>query len=267
MRWVMKVYILDMGYLETRKMNVVEINEGNIDNQNEIVKLPIMAVLIDCEYGKILYDLGCNPEAMNGYWPNYLKEIYPLFLTDEQHLENQLALCGVKTEDIDIIILSHLHLDHCGNLNLFLNADVYVPKEDFTYAQSLVRTDRNPETHGGYIKADLDVPIKKYNLIDCDTKLFDGIEIITLPGHTPGLLGLMLHTKNNGTIIFPQDCIYTEEIYGPPAKASGLLFDKEKFFSSIEKVRDLQSKHNAKVMFAHDDVFFNTIKKAPFYYD
>ena len=267
----MKVYILDTGYLETDKNNVVGgATIGSYSNphvKNEWIKLPVMAVLIDHPGGKILYDLGSNPEAMNGYWPKNLQEIYPLYQTKEQRLENQLALCGTKPEEIKKVIISHMHLDHAGNLDMFKHADVYVSKADFMQSQTQVRLNVDPLTHGGYIKADLDVSVKQYHLIEEDFEFEEGIEIINLPGHTPGLLGIVIHLKNEGTLIFPQDSVYTSEIYGPPVKSSGLLYDSLSFFKSINKVRALEKKYNAKVFFAHDYEFFQTIKVAPKYYE
>lgn len=266
----MKVYILNTGYLETDKNNVVAgatVGTKSCPHvENEWIKLPVMAVLIDLGHEKILYDTGSHPDAMSGYWPVHLQEIYPLYQTEGQRLENQLALCGCKPEDITKVVLSHMHLDHAGNLNLFPHADVYVPKEDFMYAQSLVRLNKDPLTHGGYIKADLDVEVKQYHLVDGDFDLAEGIRLIQLPGHTPGLLGVVVHTEKDGTLIFPQDCVYNSEIYGPPAKPSGLLYDSLAFLKSIEKVRQLQKRYNAQVFYAHDESFFNTVKKAPEYY-
>lgn len=267
----MKVYVLNTGYLETDKNNVVACatmgTRSNPCVQNEWIKLPVMSVLIEHEEGKILYDLGSNPAAMDGYWPENLQEIYPLYQSYEQRLENQLALCGTKPEEIKKVVLSHLHLDHAGNLHLFPHADIFVPKADFHFAQSLVRQNPNPSTHGGYIKADLDVSVKQYHLVEEDFELVPGVQIVNLPGHTPGLLGLVVQLEKDGTLIFPQDSVYCSEIYGPPAKASGLLYDSLSFFRSIEKVRKLEKKFAAKVFFAHDEEFFKTIRKAPEFYE
>jgi glyoxylase-like metal-dependent hydrolase (beta-lactamase superfamily II) len=134
-------------------------------------------------------------------------------------------------------------------------------------AQTQVRLNENPLTHGGYIKADMDVSVKQYHLVEEDFEFAKGIEIVNLPGHTPGLLGIVVHLENEGTLIFPQDCVYSSEIYGPPAKASGLLYDSLSFFKSIEKVRALEKKYDAKVFFAHDEEFFKTIKLAPEFYE
>lgn len=265
----MKLYILNTGYLETDKNNIVGgATVGTRSKpivENQWIKLPVMTFLIDTGSGYILYDTGSNPEAMNGYWPIGLQEIYPLYQTKEERLENQLALCGVKPEDIKTVVISHMHLDHAGNLHLFKHADVYVPAEDFRQAQAQVHLNPDPATHGGYVKADLDVEIKQYHLVDQDFELMPGVEVITLPGHTPGLLGLVVHL-DGGTIIIPQDCVYSAENYGPPAKVSGLLYDTLSFFKSIEKVRALEKKYNAKVIYAHDYEFFKTLDLAPKFY-
>lgn len=267
----MKLYILNTGYLETDKNNVVGCGQiGTFSNPhitNKWIKLPVMAFLIETDDGYILYDTGSHPDAMKGYWPTNLQEVYPLYQKPEERLENQLALCGVKPEEIKKVIISHLHLDHAGGLHLFKHADIYVPKEDFMHAQTVVHLNPNPATHGGYVKQDLEVPVKQFHLVDEDFEIAKGVDVIQLPGHTPGLLGVVVHLNNEGTIILPQDCVYTAEIFGPPAKMSGLLYDSISYFKSIEKVRKIQKQYDAQVIYAHDEEFFNTLKLAPEYYE
>ena len=265
----MKLWFLNTGYLETDKNNVVGCSViGTYSNphiQNEWIKLPVMSFLIETDDGYILYDTGSNPEAMNGYWPENLQEIYPLYQKPEEQLDKQLALCGVKPEDVKTVVLSHMHLDHAGGLYLFPHADVYVPKQDYEYAQVMVHKNPNPATHGGYVKVDCEAPAN-YIMVDHDIELAKGVEVICLPGHTPNLLGLVVHLDSQ-TIILPQDAVYTVEIYGPPAKASGFLYDSISYFKSIEKIRELQKKYDAKIIPAHDWEFFQTIRLAPDYYE
>lgn len=265
----MKLYILNTGYLETDKNNVVGgATVGTYSNpyvQNEWIKLPVMSFLIQTDDGYILYDTGSHPDAMKGYWPKNLQEIYPLYQKEEERLENQLALCGVKPEDIKTVVISHMHLDHAGGLHLFPHANIYVPKEDYQQAQVMVHKSPNPANHGGYVKADCEAS-GNYILVDHDMEIAKGIKLLCLPGHTPNLLGILLQ-MDNGNYILPQDCIYTEEIYGPPVKSSGLLYDSLSFFKSIEKVRELQQQYQAKIIFAHDYEFFKTLKLAPEFYD
>lgn len=265
----MKLWFLNTGYLETDKNNVVGCSViGTYSSphiQNEWIKLPVMAFLIETEDGYILYDTGSHPDAMKGYWPKNLQEIYPLYQKPEERLENQLALCGVKPEDIKTVVISHMHLDHAGGLYLFPHADIYVPKEDYECALVSVHKNPDPTKHGGYVKADCEAPAN-YIPVDHDIELAKGVELICLPGHTPNLLGVVVHLES-GTIILPQDAVYTVEIYGPPAKGSGFLFDSISYFKSIEKIRELQKKYDAKVIPAHDWEFFQTLNLAPAYYD
>ncbi len=39
--------------------------------------------------------------------------------SEDQQIVNQLAKIGVKPEEIDIVVNSHLHFDHCSNNKLF----------------------------------------------------------------------------------------------------------------------------------------------------
>jgi glyoxylase-like metal-dependent hydrolase (beta-lactamase superfamily II) len=267
---VKKLYILNTGYLETDKNNVVSAwtvgTKSDPNVKNDWVKLPVMAFLLDTDDGYILYDTGSNPEAMKGYWQKVLTEIYPLYQKPEETLDKQLTLCGISPKDIQTVVLSHMHLDHAGNLQLFPHATVYVPRLDFYAGQAQVRLNPDPNTHGGYVKGDMDRSVKQYVLVDHDFELVPGVEIINLPGHTPGLLGLVVHLPKQ-TIVIPQDCIYSSEIYGPPVRLSGLLYDSIAFPKSVEKVRSIAKKYSANVIFAHDEAFFKTLKLAPEYYE
>lgn len=109
------------------------------------------------------------------------------------------------------------------------NADVYVPKADFEFSQSTVHQPTDPTAYVGYCKKDLEVPVRQYILVEDEFEIVPGVEVINLPGHTPGL-----------------------------------LHNRSEYFKSIEKVRMLEKKYNATVIPAHDWDLFQTLKKAPF---
>jgi glyoxylase-like metal-dependent hydrolase (beta-lactamase superfamily II) len=267
----MKLYVLDNGWLECDANWMVAMSVvGTLEDktpQTKWIRIPVYAVLIDSPEGKVLYDTGCHPEAMAGYWPPGLRSIFPYYHNPDQLLLRQLELAGTAPEEIRTLVLSHMHLDHAGNAHLFRNAEVFVHRKDYAYGKSLTKSSPDPADHGAYVKADLDIPEGNLHLVDDDFELAKGIEIITLPGHTPGILGLMAHLRNSGTMIFPMDAVYTEKNYGPPVKMSGIVYDSVSFTDSIEKIRRLQGKYDAKVMYSHDMPFFKTMRLAPRYYD
>lgn len=266
----MKVYVLNNGWMECDENWMVDKSViGTASNKSPKVnwiQVPVYTVLIDHPEGKILFDTGCHPDAMKGYWPG-LQEFFPHHCEDSNKLTAQLALTGTKPEEIKTVVLSHLHFDHAGNLHLFKHADVYVHQKEFEYGQRLVHLSPDPAMHGAYVKADLEVPVKQFHLVDEDMELVPGVEILSLPGHAPGILGLALHLSKEGTLVFPGDAVMNHHLYGPPAKASGIMYDSLESFRSVEKVRRYAAKYKAKVMFSHDMEFFKTMKAAPDYYE
>ncbi len=265
----MRFYILDLGYLEGDKNMIVACStvgtRSNPHVENEWIKIPVIGVLIDTGEEYILYDTGCNPDAMNGYWPKRMQEMSPAYMTEEQHLENQLALCGVKPEEINTVVLSHLHVDHAGNLQLFPHANVYVPLKDYRNALVAVHCTPDKEKQIGYARQDLERPAN-YIMVDEDMTLRPGIELINLPGHVEGLLGLVLHLESE-TYLFPADCLYMQESYGPPPRLTGVPYDIRAWMKSINKVRRLEKEYHAKIMYGHDWEFEKTMKLAPEYYE
>jgi len=265
-----KVYILNLGKLECDENWMVAMSTtGTKENKNvssNWVEIPVYAVLIDHPDGKILFDLGCHPKACEGHWCQELVNTFPFTFEDDQRLENQLKLVNTRPEDISKVILSHMHMDHIGNIHLFKHADVYVSSKEFEYAQTIVHLNQDPKSHEAYVKKDVEMPVKQYHLLDEDTEFLPGIDFIFLPGHTAGSSGLIVHLENDGVLIFPMDAIYNKKILGPPAKASGFVHNSIAYFKSIEKVRALAKKHQAQIMFSHDMEEFEKMKKAPDYY-
>ncbi len=266
----MKVYILDNGILEFDANCLVNFTTRatsvNKTPVHKWIKIPIYAVLIDHPQAKILYDTGCASNSMEGKWPEYHTIENTYTFTEDQRFDNQLQKAGFKPEDIDIVVMSHMHLDHAGNLDMFKHADVYVHKEDFANGLVVTHKSPDPNTYGGYIRADLEVPCN-FKLVEDEFELVPGVQILNLPGHSPGVLGLMVHLKNSGTLIFPSDALYSRENYGPPPRISGIFYDSINFFKTIEKIRKLEKKYDAQVMFSHDIGFFQTMKLTPGYYD
>jgi glyoxylase-like metal-dependent hydrolase (beta-lactamase superfamily II) len=248
-----KVFILNSGHVENdANLVVVGTVVGTKQCKNPTVqwiKVPIYAVLVDHPQRKILFDLGMRP----GYlYPKERSDITPTYQRKEQLLERQLALAGCEPKDVSAVVLSHFHWDHCGNLHLFDHAEIYLNPSELK---------SNPA-----VRVLPGISIKKPHYIYKDSDIVPGVRVITLPGHTVGTLGMVVRLKEEGTLIFTSDAVPSKGNYGPPARLQDTVYDNLRYFKSIEKVRRLEAKYKARVMFSHDMELFQTMKKAPAFY-
>ena len=120
----MKVYLLDNGSLLMDK-SFITWNHG----QGTEVRFPVYAVYVDHPEAKVMIDTGFNKEWVERKLPFEKPE-----QSEEQTIPAQLAKIGVKPEDIDIVINSHLHMDHCGANTLFSQATFYFSKSELRHA-------------------------------------------------------------------------------------------------------------------------------------
>ncbi len=252
------VWLLDLGTLYAKQESIVCRDQP--ENTNRI-HLPVMAVLVRHESGFLLFDTGCRPDAMEGGWPQNMQAAFPLTRSPQQDLTHQLALCGVSPEQIGTVVLSHLHLDHAGNVSLFPHARCIVPAEDLALARSLVK-EEDPARRGGYIRRDIEELPEDLIGLTQDETLFPGVRLLSLPGHTPGLLGMAVSSSGE-TLLFPSDAVYTADNYGPPPVSPRSPYNREQLLQSVSRVRELADTLGARVIFSHDINLWGRLPHAP----
>ena len=122
----------------------------------------------------------------------------------EQGVRDALARVGITPEEVDILVLSHLHHDHAGNFHLFRNARVFVQRSEYDFAQNPI-----PTMRFYYDPAERIRELEKMDLVivDGDVPIAEGVRAIHLPGHTPGNQGLVVNTKK-GDAVLTGDQIY-----------------------------------------------------------
>lgn len=102
-------------------------------------------------------------------------------------LIRSLAAEGLKPADIEIVLPTHLHFDHAGNLELFPDAQVIVQREELFHAMDPVPSQRIFYWRETVAELNDRKRGKQMRLVDGDFTLFDGIEVLKSPGHTPGM--------------------------------------------------------------------------------
>ncbi|MFD1170709.1 MBL fold metallo-hydrolase [Oceanobacillus caeni] len=103
-------------------------------------------------------------------------------------LMEKLQEHNVNQDDIDGIIISHLHFDHAVNWMLFPNASIYIHRFEL-YPNTVFEDFAVPEFHREKLLNHLNLQFV------AEGDEMDGMKVIELPGHTEGLIGLQIGEK------------------------------------------------------------------------
>jgi glyoxylase-like metal-dependent hydrolase (beta-lactamase superfamily II) len=188
----------------------------------------------------ILVDTGAAHEE----WPSrtYHHPITPLRTSTPA--ENALAKHGVGPDDVDIIINTHLHWDHCFNNSLFPKAAVYVQETEVRFAACPVPTQRNYyETFQLGMTPRWTESAARFRTVDGDFSLCSGIDLLFLPGHTDGFQGVLVNTTA-GPCLIASDCLPLYENWpgqGAEFHATGIHTDLSALFSSYQRIAQLNA--------------------------
>lgn len=143
--------------------------------------------------------------------------------------EDALASVNLEPENIDMIIHTHLHNDHCENDYKCVNAEVYVQKTEFEFMQN-----PHPVDHRYYSDVLDDV---KVVLVDGDTQIEDGIDVIFSPGHSVGGQSVAVNTSQGKAVITGFCCNDKNFPSTGPAIAPGVHIDLTEAYDSIQKIK------------------------------
>ncbi len=173
----------------------------------------------------------------------------------------QLADLGVWPQDIDILICTHFDPDHAGYHDAFTQAELVVQRAHYELARS---------GHPRYAaaRAHWDNPALRYRLIEGDTELLPGITLLETSGHCPGHQSVLVELPQTGKILLAIDAVAMERLFTPERRAWPLDDDEEQLRASTRKLLDLVEREQvALVIFGHDGQQWQTLRKAPEYYE
>lgn len=187
------------------------------------IMLPIYAFAIKGGDKKILVDTGLE-EFMAP--PNLEERIgFPVM-----EFEEALKTVGWTPEDVDIVIHTHLHNDHCENDSKCVNAKVYVQKAELDFFN-----EPHPVDHRYYPDVLDGVNVVT---VEGDAKIVDGIEVMLTPGHTPGGQSVVVDTAKGKAIITGLCCNAENFPAGGGVICPGVLLDTIKAYESMTRIRE-----------------------------
>ncbi|EJT01367.1 N-acyl homoserine lactonase family protein [Rhizobium sp. CCGE 510] len=193
----MKMHFLEGGRLRMRRSIYVPGAP-----KEEAIELPVHATLVRHPQGNALFDSGCSPEAAidpGARWGGLSKVMTPIF-SPERTVVHQLKTLALDSEDIDVVICSHLHPDHCGCNSYFRRATILCHEAE---AQAATASDAENQ---GYLRGEWDQP-QGFQTFNAEHDVFDDgrIVLLPMPGHTPGMTVARVELEKDGSFILASD--------------------------------------------------------------
>lgn len=234
-------------------------NRSNPAKPAEWIDCPTHAVLVDHPDGRILWDTSCPRDWEERWGPTGLQEFFPYDgVGEDEYLDSRLTQLGLAPGDVDVVVMSHLHFDHAGNLKAFADAGARLVCHDkeYEHAHSF-----DGLFQGAHLKTDYEGV--KFETVSGDTELFPGVTLLETPGHTPGTMSMRLDLADTGTMIFTSDAVYMKASYGPPPVGAAIVWDNQAWLRSVEKIRNIAERSDATVVFGHDPDQIRQLRLAP----
>jgi len=237
-----------------------------------IIPLPILRLDIDMGFMTYLYNYGIKRSTVTYCW--YIDGADKNILVDTgadaetarnwrglpaeniMSLEDALAGLKLKPGDIDIVIQTHLHWDHCSNTHKCRNAKILVTEKELAFARS-----PHPMMVGypwHLLKGLNFVPING------QYEVAPGIELIPVPGHSPGTQAVCVNTEG-GRAVLTGFCCLKENFELPeelkekmPVIAPGIHLNAVDAYESA-----LRAKEMADILIPIHDPSYETVKSIP----
>lgn len=247
----LRVYALTCGWLTVPTALLLEGESGSLT-------VPVPAFLIDHPKGRALFDTGLHVDAQTDPDTRLgrLAPFHTVHFNPGEEIRTRLAQVGCAAEQVDIVINSHLHFDHCGGNEQLPNATLLVQRREWEAAHDgelIERVYYDPQDydHG-----------HRVHLVDGEHDVFGDGSVVCVPthGHTPGHQSLRIRAGGDDLVLTGDACYLRrtlDDLHLPTA-----VFDREQMLTSLHRLRALRDRGTL-VVTGHDPELWQTVAQAP----
>ena len=210
-------------------------------------RLAVNTYLLHMADRLVLVDSGCGP----------------IFGSELGLLAANFATVGVRPEDIDTILMTHLHPDHVGGLldgsgrAVFPNAELIVHADEHAYWSDPTVLAHAPE---GQAKQWVQLTLAALAAYRGRTRLISkgevlpGISAVAAPGHTPGHTGWLI-ASGGETLLIWGDIVHLQGIQFvyPEAGMSSVDVDSVQASATRRRIMDMAATDRLRVAGMHLD--------------
>jgi N-acyl homoserine lactone hydrolase len=254
----LRLYVLDCGTIAAMDPTLFGFKKGELNRE---VTFVTPCYLIVHPKGTLIWDVGQVPDK--DIPDDGTEVVQQGILKATRRLEPQLAALGFKPKDITYIAMSHYHVDHTANANMFAGSTWIVQQAEYDIMFSDAQVGiRMPDTYKDLKAA------KRITLHNSDYDVFgDGKVVIkTAPGHTPGHQMLFLKLAKFGPLLLAGDLYHLPE-ERTLDRVPTFDFDAAMTRATRKKVDEFVKQSGATLWIQHDPAMNAPLKKAPLFYD
>lgn len=223
------------------------------DEKNRI-KMGLNSLLVQTEQALVLIETGIGPSFDRKFSDYYSVERKPGLLGEIENLD-------LDPEDIDYVINTHLHFDHCGG-NTYQNeegkwvptypkARYIIQKREWEYALEPCFRDKPSYMHNNFL------PLEEHGcvlLVEGNTQITDGVQVLSASGHTAHHQCVKISSEN-GVLFFLGDMVPMSSHVGLSYVMSYDLYPLQTL-ANKKKYFEQAIAENWIVAFVHDAKFF-----------
>ena len=247
----MKMHLLSGGRLRMRK----SIFQPDAD-KSETIELSVCCALIRHAQGSVLLDTGCHPTVAvepEARWGGLARLMTPIMQPGD-NVVNALAGIGLACDDIDVVVCSHLHPDHCGCNTFFKRATFIIHRKEVEAARA-----EGAEAQG-YLAAEWEQGAPT-DMIDGERDVFgDGrIVLVPLPGHTPGTTGALIKLDRSGAFFLASDTVSLRSTLDTGVVPKN-TWNADALVKSLIEVKHIEA-GGAKILCSHDVAQWAALRK------
>jgi N-acyl homoserine lactone hydrolase len=173
-----------------RPITVIPVHVADLVAEGET--MPVVVHVIDHPEGRVLVDTG-------------LTALHPLIADMEPTLRPE-GWEQLDPDSIDLVVNTHLHVDHCGGNHLFAGRPLYVQRQELDDALG-------PEPYT--VREWVEAPGVRYVPVDGELELLPGVRLLPTPGHTRGSQVVVVGTGPRPAVVAGDTAVWFGELDDP----------------------------------------------------
>ena len=268
----MKIHILHCGYI--RVSETVPYG-GRIDlrstakqltaPERDRLTLPVCVYLIEHPRGLLLVDTGwCreispegvyDPKAVRTVLPAHLAALFRPWLPAGMAVDEQLAAMGIRPEELEAVLLTHLDADHVAGLKSVSGAKrIVLPEDEYFWSCRTVYKARQPQ--GLWLQYPMERPYYRGSPLGPNHWVIDlfgdgSVQLVNVPGHTDGQAAILV--RNGGRfVLLAADAAFSPRNWQEEI-TPGFGFDRERQLQSLRWIAETAADPAcAAVLCSHD---------------